>query len=37
MIVTGTSPDRDSSRSEGTVIAFPQVGDLHHRYERRDR
>ena len=28
------SPDSRSVQSVGRVIAFPQVGGLHHRYER---
>jgi putative transposase len=28
------SPDSRSVQSVGRVIAFPEVGGLHHRYER---
>jgi len=29
------SPDSRSVQSVGRIIAFPEVGGLHHRYERR--
>ena len=29
------SPNRRAVQSVGTVVAIPQVGGLHHRYERR--
>jgi transposase InsO family protein len=29
------SPRRVQALTEGDVIAFPEVGGLHHRYERR--
>ena len=29
------SPDPRSVQAEGEVVAIPEVGGLHHRYERR--
>ena len=29
------TPRRVQSQTEGAVVAFPEVGGLHHRYERR--
>ena len=31
----GTRPRRVQLPSAGSIIAFPEVGGLHHRYERR--
>ena len=32
---TRATPRRVQALTEGDVIAFPEVGGLHHRYERR--
>jgi hypothetical protein len=29
------APDRRAVMPKGKIIAFPEVGGLHHRYERR--
>ena len=35
MALDNDSPDPRLVQSVGEVIAFPEVGGLHHRYERR--